>query len=306
MPLKTLKKTKDYLHYNYIRKTNYLKWIVRTMDKGKKDFVVRNIQGNLMHLSTKDRGISYDLIIDGIREFNSTKFVKKIIKNDDVIFDIGANIGYYVLIESSLIGNKGKIFAIEPEPNNFKNLKKNVQLNKRKNIEFFNVAVADKEGFMDLNISSYSNMHTLYHNKKSKEFVHNKIIGKKKVKVTTLDSICKKYGVRPNFVRMDVQGGEFNIIKGMKNVLKQKNPLKIFIELHPQMMKKSHTLYLLKTLEKNGFDIIKMFRDYNLAKMKFKKDIEWHYDINQLINDDDVISGKKGTFEIFFSNKIRK
>ena len=72
------------------------------------------------------------------------------------------------------------------------------------------------------------------------------------------------------------------------------------------MMKKTHTLYLLKTLGKNGFDIIKMFRDYNLAKMKFKKDIEWHYNINQLINNDEVISGKMGTFEIFFSNKIKK
>ena len=68
MPIETIKKIKNSLHYQFIRKTNYLKWLARTIGKKKEGFVVKKIQGSLMYLSTKDRGISYDLIIDGIRE----------------------------------------------------------------------------------------------------------------------------------------------------------------------------------------------------------------------------------------------
>lgn len=293
---------KNFLHYQFIRKTNFLKWVYRAKIKNRDKYIIKNVQGSKMLLNTRDRGISYDLIIDGIREPNSTRFVNNLLKKGETVIDLGANIGYYVLMESKIIGN-GKVYAIEPEIKNFNILKKNVKLNNRYNVEFMNAAVGDKNGFDYMNISSYSNMHTLYKNEDSKDYKYNRIIGKRKVRVITLDWFCKKHKITPNFVRMDVQGYEHHIIKGMKNLLKQKKPLRIFMELHPQMMTQEHTLSMLNMLKNNGFGIIKMFRDYNLANLKFKKNVEYDYSIDQLINDMSIISGSKGTFEIFFSNR---
>ena len=63
-----------------------------------------------------------------------TALVKRIVRNGDIVVDIGAHIGYYTLIFARLVGPKGKVFAFEPEPNNFNLLIKNIKINGYKNI----------------------------------------------------------------------------------------------------------------------------------------------------------------------------
>ena len=67
-----------------------------------------------MYLDPKDRGISRTLLLFGERELDHKLILERIVKKNMKIFDIGANIGYYVLMESNLIGEKGKILEIEP------------------------------------------------------------------------------------------------------------------------------------------------------------------------------------------------
>ena len=67
-------------------------------------------------------------------EGNETELVKREIKEGDLVIDVGANIGYYTLIFAKLVGEKGKVYAFEPEPRSFKLLKKNVEENKYQNI----------------------------------------------------------------------------------------------------------------------------------------------------------------------------
>jgi FkbM family methyltransferase len=78
-------------------------------------------------------------------DFEETKFLKKIIKKGDTVIDVGANIGYYTLLFSKLVGKEGKIYAYEPLPENFKLLKKNIFINKYKNIVLINRALSNKE-----------------------------------------------------------------------------------------------------------------------------------------------------------------
>ncbi len=58
--------------------------------------------------------------------------------------------------------------------------------------------------------------------------------------------------------------------------------------------------HMIATAGKLGFKIDKMFKCYTTAELEFKDDIEWDYDIQDIINDKEVISGQKGAFEIFF------
>jgi len=85
----------------------------------KSNFV--EVNGHKIFLDSLD---SLRLSINGIYEEFETQMLKKIINKEETVVDIGANIGYYTLIFAKLVGDKGKVFAFEPEPNNFELLKK--------------------------------------------------------------------------------------------------------------------------------------------------------------------------------------
>ena len=267
--------------------------------ENKNKFIIKSIQKSRMLLDLKDEGISKDLILDCIREPESTKEVQRMLKPGNVVVEAGANIGYYALMESRLVGNKGVVYAIEPSPKNFEYLNRNIKLNKRTNMETYRLAIGDKNRKAKMNISSHSNLSSLIKQK------NRKITGTVEVNVTTLDSFLK--GKRyPDFIRMDVEGYEYNIIKGMKNILKKESPLRIFIELHPHIMKKSQTKYVLETLKKHGFETRKVIRSVTVAEMKVMAREQYDYSymsINDLLKNEDVLSGKLGAFEIFFERK---
>ena len=96
-----------------------------------------------MYLDPKDRGISRTLLLFGERELDHKLILERIVKKNMKIFDIGANIGYYVLMESNLIGEKGKILAIEPVDKNIKLLRKNLKLNNNKITKTVQIAISN-------------------------------------------------------------------------------------------------------------------------------------------------------------------
>ena len=133
-----------------------------------------------MYLDPKDRGISRTLLLFGNRELDHKIILETVLKKDMKIFDIGANIGYYVLMQSKLIGKKGKILAVEPVRKNMKLLKKNLELNKNNITRTIQVAVTNKKKFKKFNGSeifyttSHSNIGRLDNkikNDKNKKFI---------------------------------------------------------------------------------------------------------------------------------------
>ena len=69
-----------------------------------------------MYLNLNDFGLSKYLFLNGIREPECTKIMKQELKSGMTIAEIGANIGYYALMEATIIGDSGKIYAIEGNP----------------------------------------------------------------------------------------------------------------------------------------------------------------------------------------------
>ena len=130
----------------------------------KNNHKIVKILGNKMCLSFNDLGISKALLIDRIREVDATKEIQKILNEGDVVLDIGANIGYFVLLESKIIGNKGKVFAVEPIPSNFEMLNKNIELNNYQNIQTYNFAFGEEKGVDILYLTEMSNQASLLKN----------------------------------------------------------------------------------------------------------------------------------------------
>src|SRR3989344_4906353 len=116
LPLRVLK----FLAFQYFYRLRNLRYSI-LKSRTKNGIFTRNVQGSRMQLHLDDEGISADLALDGVREPMSTKTVKEEVKHGYTVIEIGANIGYYALMESGLVGNRGRIYAIEPSPNNFRN-----------------------------------------------------------------------------------------------------------------------------------------------------------------------------------------
>lgn len=190
--------------------------------------IIRNIQNSLMVLDLRDRGICRGLLLNGIREPRSTLQIKKELRNGMNILEIGANIGYYVLLESKHIGS-GKIYALEPDPRNLNLLTINVYLNNLQDqVKIYPYATGNSNKKIDFYFSDCYNLSGMV----SKT---NKRI---KVKMIRIDDFFYKKEI--NFLRMDVEGYEFKILKGAKELLK-KSIEGMFIEIHPRYLREMGT-----------------------------------------------------------------
>jgi len=268
--------------------------------KTRNGLLLLNIIGNKMYVDTKDAGLSFDLILDGIREPYSTQYVIDILKEGDVILDIGANIGYYALLEAKLIGESGKVYAVEPVPGNFELLKKNTHLNDFKHIELFCLGASDIDGETEMFLYDQANWSSMIARagKESK----NKI----RVKTVTIDNFLADKQM-PSFLRMDVEGFEGNILKGMKRTLENNKLNRIFIELHPHIMIEKEVIDTLAILKNNGFEIERIFKSegsnfkWALNRLlRIKEDQNLPLTIQEILQDKSIISGQEGAFEIFF------
>ena len=112
------------------------KYIVRRLlysyQKGvmRQRHVIRKVHNYEMVLDLYDQGLSRVLIFFGTRELDHKLILERELKEGMTMLDLGANIGYYALMESKLIGESGFIYALEPHPTNVDLLKTNIQLNK--------------------------------------------------------------------------------------------------------------------------------------------------------------------------------
>lgn len=209
------------------------------------------VQGHKMFLDPRD---SLNLSIDGIYEEYETELVKKEIKRGDVILDLGANIGYYTLIFAKLVGESGKVFAFEPDPDNFALLKKNVENNGYQNVVLINKAISDKTGKLKLYINKEDN--------KGDHRIHDWHDGRESIEIESikLDDYFKNYNGKIDFIKMDIQGAEFEAVQGMFHLLNNNQNVKILSEFWPVGLKRSgvEPLLYLELLLQKGFKIYEL------------------------------------------------
>ena len=180
-----------------------------------------------------------------------TDIVKSNVKKNDIVVDVGANIGLHTLNMARIVGNTGQVFAFEPDPSNFEILKKNVKINNYKNIILEQKAVGDKHGRTTLYQSDHPGKHRIFpQTEQAKSQVQ--------VELTNLDNYFDSDMTNKiNFIKIDVEGLEFNVLKGMKNILKNSKKIKILFEFMPEnTMEVGFTpIELLNYLTSNDFKL---------------------------------------------------
>lgn len=212
-----------------------------------KRFTTEKICGNKMILDLHTAGISSELFVYGKRELLDTWIIMSEVKGNMNIIDIGGNIGYYPILEASLLDN-GKVYTFEPDPRNIEILKENIKLNNFSNkIELYPYAVADHDSFKEFYLSQKTNLSSFLKNNKSINSIPVKCI-----KLDNFEEINKI-----DFIRMDIEGYECVVIAGMINFLRAQENLKLQIEVHPSAFNIGQFSFPeeLKTLEKLGFRV---------------------------------------------------
>ena len=209
--------------------------------------VIRNVHGCRMLLDISQNGIHKQLFLHGCHEPECTRIFREMLLRDARVVDIGANIGYYALIEAQVAQ---KVYAIEPEPRNLELLRENIKLNSCGNrIEVHELAISDTIGKALLHISGVPNQHRLL---ASPDVRQARCI---EVATTTLDEFVKDKEV--DVIRMDLEGAEWLVIKGMTEILRGNKPLLLFIEIHPRLIKDygGDATMLLEILLESGFKL---------------------------------------------------
>ena len=191
--------------------------------------VVREIQGSKMVLQLKSGGIHADLFMYGYREPEATKVMQEIINPEWTVMDIGANIGYYALMEARVCK---KVYAIEPGTDNYPVLLDNVRLNGYGNIETYRTAIGDHNGTVKFTINPTApnwNRVAVDGNSDSGHVIE--------VPLQKLDSFWEDRG-RPkvNMLRMDVEGYELQILSGATEMIRTCRPA-MFLEVHRDHIK---------------------------------------------------------------------
>ena len=207
---------------------------------------------------TNDGGISRQIFINKEYNLNSLKKVIKIIGKQNIIFDVGANLGTTCITALKQKYAKYSI-AIEAEKNLFRLLNLNIQLNNmNNNIVPLNFAASDKHEYFDL-IKNNKNYGANFIKKKA----NNKNL-KNKIQSLKLDDLVK-YLKKKTLIWIDVQGNESKVLKGSSKLIKKKIPF--VIEFWPYGINRSNNKEnLKKELEK-----FKYFFDLNYKKPIIKK-----------------------------------
>jgi len=225
-------------------------------------------------------GTSSELLMFKTHEPVSTELLKMSLKEGMTCLDIGGNIGYYVLLESTMIGEKGNVIVLEPSPENFEYLQKNIKLQERSNISAYNFAAGDTEGHLNFLIYENASNSGMIIPDGEKPRWPGEII---KVPVKRIDSFLNELKVEKlDLVRMDVEGYEYHIFQGMQETLKRFMPL-IQIEVHKSIMGNEDTKKLLLGLQNLNYETKSYIpRDLDTPMIGTLKDVKY-YTIKQII-----------------------
>ncbi|MCB9458026.1 MAG: FkbM family methyltransferase [Anaerolineaceae bacterium] len=163
------------------------------------------------------------------REHDEMEMVSKLIKSGDNIVEVGAHIGYLTLYFAQLTGQEGQIIAFEPVPDSAEYLKKNTK--SHSNITVERKAASDQAGTLPFYVDTLSGMtSTLV----SEDNVHQANVDYAfgelqfktiQVEVVCLDDFLNEKGFVPDFIKVDAEGAEYDIVRGLSQILAQNHPV---------------------------------------------------------------------------------
>ncbi|MCX6326193.1 MAG: FkbM family methyltransferase [Bacteroidia bacterium] len=175
--------------------------------------------------------------IKGTQELYKTEAFLKNFNKGEVFFDIGAHVGYFSAIAAVLNEGSGSIYAFEPRPMNAMFFKKHMNVNHFQNVTLFEAAVGESDGDVSFDTGHGSATGHVSQN------------GKIRVRQVSIDKMVKDGSLpSPGFIKIDVEGGEIEVLKGLKDVIFSARPKMIVATHNPECHK-----YVVDFLRQNKY-----------------------------------------------------
>lgn len=149
------------------------------------------------------------------------------LQNGQVVYDLGAHQGFLAMLACRLVGDSGSVEAFEPLPSNFALLNENIEMNCLVNCRAHQAAVSNAAGkvrfttsFADVS-NTYVNKSVAYANATTEE-----------MNAVSLDELLKAGSIpKPDFIKIDVEGAELDVLHGARDLLRDQSPL-VCLETH--------------------------------------------------------------------------
>lgn len=219
------------------------------------EMVAQTSFGFLMHLNTRDF-IQHTIFVTGRWDDDVGRAIRSILKPGDVFVDIGANVGYFSLLASQICN---EVISFEPNPACLAQLNRNVEINKRKNIDVRPVGLADKCGIAEFHVDNASNIGGGSLRDGSGE--------KFSVKLDTLDKQLSSQPIR--LIKIDIEGAEVLALKGASAILSRPDAPDVICEISEYSLQQlgSSKEELFRLMSSHGYKnmIISPIRKSNLT-----------------------------------------
>ncbi|MCH6258025.1 FkbM family methyltransferase [Puniceicoccaceae bacterium K14] len=175
------------------------------------------------------------------------RWMRRIIEPGMKVLDIGANYGTYSLSAAAEVGTTGKVWSIEPTPSVLEHLERSKAANSFEQMEILPFALGAENGEVSFYVSDNPELNALTQESEA----HVEI----KVPCRTLDSLVSELGIHfLDFVKLDAEGQEENIVSGGKNVFEKQSPIVLFEIMHGASMS-LNCWRALKKLDYEGYTL---------------------------------------------------
>lgn len=222
--------------------------------------------GSSLIVSNKDSALGLYLRLKGEFEPLQTKLFLNSIKKGQTVLDIGANVGYYTVLASKLVGEKGKVYAFEPDLRNFKLLQKNIKLNNCQNVFPYKIGLADQDKIAKLLSDKANPGESRLAVTKDEKAISQKI------KITTLNKFASLKRIkRFDVIKIDIEGAEIKALKGAQEALSKIKKVTLFIECNTRALERFSNSYqdLITILNQLGFDIETIINEFDKSAKKY-------------------------------------
>ena len=224
------------------KKSGRFFWAQVLAKTGLCNFFIIKMNGYKLHFAPSS--LSITLFSNPEDRDQDEEFLKRLLREGDVYVDVGANIGTLSFCAAQLVGETGKVIAIEAHPKTFSYLSKNVALNAFTNISLLNYAVGNKDGML-----TFSDINSDDQNKVVTGLVRGIAVPVKKL------DVLLQHQSNITLLKIDVEGFEKFVVEGASEVL-QRTDIVFFESWDQNFLVYRYTAYDLISLFKlKGFEV---------------------------------------------------
>ena len=215
--------------------------------------------------------VSMFIYRDGYYEEGLTNMILRYLKPAMTFCDVGVHFGFFSLLASAIVGGKGRVYSFEPTPETYSVLLKNTK--EKTNIITNNIALFSSKTILPFN--NYGLRYSAYNSFSQARLDDNilkKVVPQRiTVNTITLDEYTENNNIKLDFVKIDAESAEYEILKGMKKILSKRRPI-VTIETGDFIKSSKICLSYIMNFDYQPYE----FRDNKIVKHQIKDKYEYN------------------------------